>query len=199
MARIPMSRKEVEEGYRAGIPYQIMGRISQGFEIADRDKEIVRQHGKVYVESHKRDGKWIKPQLRNLPNDSRPIRPIPKKVVDKEIINHYLVTALWSSTDDDTDEPFDANYNISDFDKESVREVEKDLEKFIKEAGRLLDKVDDKSQIGHDFWLTRNHHGAGFWDRPEVYGEEEAKKLTEIATKFPEKYLFAEGGKVHIE
>ena len=25
-------------------------------------------------------------------------------------------------------------------------------------------------QIGHDLWLTRNGHGAGFWDRPEVYG-----------------------------
>ena len=22
----------------------------------------------------------------------------------------------------------------------------------------------DKAQIGHDFWLTRNGHGAGFWD-----------------------------------
>jgi hypothetical protein len=25
-------------------------------------------------------------------------------------------------------------------------------------------------QVGHDLWLTRNGHGAGFWDRPEVYG-----------------------------
>lgn len=23
----------------------------------------------------------------------------------------------------------------------------------------------DLSSAGHDFWLTRNHHGAGFWDR----------------------------------
>lgn len=23
----------------------------------------------------------------------------------------------------------------------------------------------DASQSGHDFWLTRNRHGAGFWDR----------------------------------
>jgi hypothetical protein len=23
----------------------------------------------------------------------------------------------------------------------------------------------DYSQMGHDFWLTRNRHGAGFWDR----------------------------------
>jgi hypothetical protein len=26
-------------------------------------------------------------------------------------------------------------------------------------------------QVGHDLWLTRNGHGAGFWDRPEVYGK----------------------------
>ena len=23
----------------------------------------------------------------------------------------------------------------------------------------------DPSMMGHDLWLTRNHHGAGFWDR----------------------------------
>lgn len=26
-------------------------------------------------------------------------------------------------------------------------------------------------QIGHDLWLTRNGHGAGFWDRKEIYGD----------------------------
>lgn len=26
-------------------------------------------------------------------------------------------------------------------------------------------------QVGHDLWLTRNGHGAGFWDRPEIYGQ----------------------------
>lgn len=25
-------------------------------------------------------------------------------------------------------------------------------------------------QLGHDLWFTRNRHGVGFWDRPEVYG-----------------------------
>ena len=32
---------------------------------------------------------------------------------------------------------------------------------------------------GHDFWLTRNRHGAGFWDRgyPEAIG----KALTDAA------------------
>lgn len=36
----------------------------------------------------------------------------------------------------------------------------------------------DPTQAGHDFWLTRNGHGAGFWDRPKIYGEELADQLT---------------------
>ena len=35
-----------------------------------------------------------------------------------------------------------------------------------------------ETQAGHDFWLTRNHHGAGFWDRPELYGTHLADVLT---------------------
>lgn len=26
-------------------------------------------------------------------------------------------------------------------------------------------------QAGHDFWFTRNGHGTGFWDRPDVWGD----------------------------
>lgn len=29
----------------------------------------------------------------------------------------------------------------------------------------LVDNGVDASAAGHDLWLTRNHHGAGFWDR----------------------------------
>lgn len=36
-------------------------------------------------------------------------------------------------------------------------------------------------QLGHDLWLTRNGHGAGFWSRPGVYGGEAAKWLDRIA------------------
>lgn len=27
---------------------------------------------------------------------------------------------------------------------------------------------DSMEQMGHDFWLTRNHHGVGFWDRANL-------------------------------
>ena len=46
----------------------------------------------------------------------------------------------------------------------------------------------DPAQVGHDLWLTRNGHGAGFWDRPEIYGEENARILTLMARAMGEHY-----------
>ena len=43
-------------------------------------------------------------------------------------------------------------------------------------------------QAGHDFWLTRNGHGAGFWDRPELYGKNYADMFTTISKHFGEVY-----------
>jgi len=39
----------------------------------------------------------------------------------------------------------------------------------------------DAAQIGHDLWLTRNGHGAGFWDRPKIYGADNARVLALMA------------------
>ena len=39
-------------------------------------------------------------------------------------------------------------------------------------------------QAGCDFWLTRNGHGTGFWDRPEIYGDVLAEKMTKRAEAF---------------
>ena len=36
---------------------------------------------------------------------------------------------------------------------------------------------------GHDFWLTRNREGAGFWDG---FWGEDGDTLTELAQEFPE-------------
>jgi len=47
---------------------------------------------------------------------------------------------------------------------------------------------DNIAQSGHDFWLTRNGHGAGFWDRPEIYGDYFAEKFTKSAGSFGEVY-----------
>ena len=43
-------------------------------------------------------------------------------------------------------------------------------------------RVYSPEQLGHDLWLTRNGHGAGFWDRnDETYPETLRKIFTALA------------------
>jgi hypothetical protein len=42
----------------------------------------------------------------------------------------------------------------------------------------------DSQRAGHDFWLTRNGHGAGFWDRSELEAGDLGDKLSTIARRF---------------
>jgi len=118
-----------------------------------------------------------------------------KKTARNDMLDAYLEAALWSSTDDNGD-PMDRNYDISDIDKKSIKNSDRDLDKFVDKAGDLLDEMDSE-QIGHDFWLTRNGHGAGFWDRS--LGDV-GDKLTKIADKFGEVNLYVgDDGKVYID
>jgi hypothetical protein len=77
----------------------------------------------------------------------------------------YLVCALWSSVQEDGS-PFDDDYSIDDFSEETLKEVTEECSDFRTANAELLEQSGlDDEQAGHDFWLTRNHHGAGFWDR----------------------------------
>ena len=72
-----------------------------------------------------------------------------------------LVCALWSSTDEDG-EPLEGG--TLDIHATATASLAADLADFL--AANAADLADlDPMQVGHDFWLTRNHHGAGFWDR----------------------------------
>lgn len=52
----------------------------------------------------------------------------------------------------------------------------------------LLERIDyGPEQAGHDLWLTRNHHGVGFWDRG--LGEAGAI-LTRVADEMGEQYAY---------
>ena len=77
----------------------------------------------------------------------------------------YLVCVLWSSTDDDGN-PLDDNYGVEDINTSDVMQHEKQLEDFIEANWDDISEADlDLEQVAHDFWLTRNGHGTGFWDR----------------------------------
>lgn len=62
----------------------------------------------------------------------------------------------------------DLNFSADDLSAAAARDMEADVEGFIKsclqERPDCFDAMADDA-IGHDFWLTRNGHGVGFWDR----------------------------------
>lgn len=109
---------------------------------------------------------------------------LPKKAFDS-----YLETMLWASSDESTPqggEPLDKNYDVSDISEETKTKAKKDIENFYKKAesaGVDLTKYEDSS-IGHDFFLTRCQHGAGFWDGD--YEDNDGKILTDVSHKFGE-------------
>lgn len=43
---------------------------------------------------------------------------------------------------------------------------------------------------GHDFWLTRNGHGCGFWDRNDCLPADAGQRLTAASEKCGEYYLY---------
>lgn len=86
----------------------------------------------------------------------------------KTFFDAYVTCALWSSNDESTPsggDPFDQNYSVSDIAPETLARMREDCEAFQRDNGLWLDHAGTDSQNGHDFWLTRNGHGAGFWDR----------------------------------
>ena len=97
-------------------------------------------------------------------------------------IEAYIETALWSETTYEGT-PLDSVATIDDLEDAFLDECQKDLDAFMEKARHLFtDEELDEAPIEHDFWLTRNHHGAGFWDGDYENGD----ALTEIAHEFGE-------------
>lgn len=109
----------------------------------------------------------------------------------------YLEAALWSSNDESTPEggdPMDDNYNVEDIHPDTIEAAERDCASFQALAGDLLNEGTNE-QAGHDFWLTRNGHGAGFWDGDWPIGGD---RLTELSKGFGEATLWlGDNGQIH--
>lgn len=109
----------------------------------------------------------------------------------------YIVTALWSSTDENGDS-LDNFYGISDLSTELLKQIVQDCNDFRLKGAELIEQAlleQDETTIAHDFWLTRNGHGAGFWDGD--YNEKLGKALTILSATFNEVHLIAEDGKIY--
>lgn len=78
------------------------------------------------------------------------------------------------------------NKIFSDINQKSLDLIIADCKKFLEQAKPYLDFEDEDlmDHAGYDFWLTRNGHGVGFWDREETYGEANAKALTALCESY---------------
>jgi hypothetical protein len=121
----------------------------------------------------------------------------------------YIDCAIWASTVDDPSEPsgqdnrggypMDRNYSWCDFDNETTARIVRDCKRFQEHAAQLGIKfVGSITHAGYDFWLTRNGHGAGFWDGD--WQDEVGEQLTTLSQSFGEcDLIVGDDGKVYCE
>lgn len=92
----------------------------------------------------------------------------------EDFFEGYIEAAAWSSMDTLNGEDVHLDdYEWAEGQEERLKESAldffnanlTDLEAYIKARGFNHRSHTGWSYAGHDFWLTRNRHGAGFWDR----------------------------------
>jgi len=122
----------------------------------------------------------------------------PEKTMDA-FTQAYIETLLWSESDDNW-EGFDKNYDIEDIHPDSLEVIEKECKAFQKGMEVIHDWIDlTDTNFAHDFCLTRNEHGAGFWDGDyDHLGKGTVDALCKLAKSFhPCHLILGDDGHVH--
>lgn len=117
-------------------------------------------------------------------------------ILSDTFIRSYLETALWSSTMmPENDDVSDLSYfshgcDVNDCSLETIIGAKRDCDGFRESNDVDLDATgDDDGRNGHNFWLSRNGHGAGFFDRCDEVGT----RLQDAARAFGEVNLYHVG------
>ena len=86
----------------------------------------------------------------------------------------YVKCATWVGLDwsdvvdggEDNPRPLDERYDVDDIDADALAEIRADVEAFARNNWpRAAWAGWTPEQFGHDYYLTRNGHGTGYWDR----------------------------------
>lgn len=107
-----------------------------------------------------------------------------------------LGTALWSASDEDGTPLEACGFSMEDIDDDMADSFAREVAEFCHMQTRDVTGL-GAGQVGHDFALTRNGHGAGFWDRG--LGEL-GDRLTEACRPYGECHLYVgDDGKVYAD
>jgi hypothetical protein len=103
----------------------------------------------------------------------------------------YLECALWCGFIDDKD---NSAHDMTDIAAETLERIRKECAAFV--TYNADDIADRLASAGHDFYLTRNHHGAGFWDGD--WPGDAGQRLTENAHAYGSQDLYVgDDGRVY--
>lgn len=129
--------------------------------------------------------------------------PLSSSVPDS-FFNSYVEAALWSSTYGENGENNldDGEHDLSEDCRNQMLRDCADFFAYCEAEGiDPLPEYDcpeygNAEKSGHDFWLTRNSHGVGYWDRGL---EEIGDRLTRAAKTFGECDLYVgDDGEIHM-
>lgn len=106
----------------------------------------------------------------------------------ERMVRAYVDAAFFADFNDENGEAI-TGYAYGDIGPESLLTMWLDCAAFLK-ANRV-DIGSRYEDAGHDFWLTRNRHGCGFWETPD-WPKEAGQRLTASA------HTFSEGAHLYI-
>jgi hypothetical protein len=89
----------------------------------------------------------------------------------KDFTDAYIECALWSSGDE---------WSMAQLSDDACLTMQRDCAAFYSKHMDLVEN--EAAKAGHDFWLTRCGHGAGFWDGD--WPEPAATILTDASKAF---------------
>ncbi len=110
-----------------------------------------------------------------------------------EFIAAYIECALWCGVMDQNGETVH-DAEESRLTQKTRAVLEKDCRDFWDAHSHLI--AGRERQAGHDFWLTRNGHGAGFWDGG---WPEHGAVLTKASKVYGSVDLFLHRGWIHTQ
>lgn len=130
--------------------------------------------------------------------------PLEAMFSDEEIedfIGGYVRAMLWSScpASSHDDQTFSRlGYAARDVEPDTLEAIRSDCRAFLLAAGDVLNRVrkpdESMEDPGIDFWLSRNGHGAGYFDRGR---EPEWRRLQDLSRPYGEFPLDVRDGRVY--
>ena len=107
-----------------------------------------------------------------------------------EMVRGYLDAAEWSGLDEDSQFELETTEGPVAWSEAAVREATEICERF---RNAFHDPNFDEAQAGHDLWLTRNGHGAGF-DDGDWWDEAFVSYATKFSKALGERNVWFEAG-----